>query len=129
MSKALVGIADWNNESKTRCKSGVLLTFHQRLKAIIQPDVLEAVFTFYKGVWNRIGELVVLTEDRPFLSEACGGFLLPGFRRHQHIQDMLNNTGFLVVSFFHQEGIVLDPFRQRLRCEANRRTSEKENEP
>ena len=69
MSKAFFSVADWNDESKTRRKSGVLFTFHQRLEAIIQPDIFKAVFIFHKGVWNGIGKLMLLTQYRPFLSE------------------------------------------------------------
>ena len=113
MSKAVVRIADRNNETKARRESGVPHTFHQRLEAIIQPDVFKAVLIFHKRMRDCVGELVLLTENWPFLSEACGAFLLTSLRRYKQIQDVLNNTGFLIVSFFHQEGIVLDPFGQR----------------
>ena len=55
-----------------------------------------------------------LTEHRPFLSKTGCDLTRTVGEINCEIENVLNDAGFLVVRFFDEKRVVLDPFGQRL---------------
>jgi hypothetical protein len=113
VTKALLGIANRQNERETRCECGRVIALHQSLQSIIEPDVFEAIRIVRKCVRNGIGKLMRLSEERPFLREAGRHLLVTIRGKNREIEDVLNNSGLLIVSFFNEERIILNSLCQR----------------
>jgi len=54
-------------------------------------------------VRKRVGELMGLTKNGPFLREARGALLSTAREENRHVQDVLNHARLLVVRFFNKE--------------------------
>lgn len=65
-----------------------------------------------------------LSEERPFLREAGGYFLVTIRGKDREIKDVLNDAGFLIVRFFNEERIILNSFCERVLRGTDRRSAE-----
>src|SRR5262245_20228999 len=116
-TEALVAIAGRKHKRDTRCERWRIFAFHKCLQTVVEPHVFHAVSVFRKDVRNRVRELVRLTENRPFLSKTRGDLARAVGEIDRQVEYVLHNAWFLIVRFFDEERVVLDPFSQWLRGE------------
>ena len=72
------------------------------------------VVAFGKDARNRVRELVRLTEYRPFLSKTRPDFTGAFGEIDWQVEYVLHDARLLIVRFFEEKRVVLNPFGQRL---------------
>src|SRR5262249_43814054 len=113
-TEPLVAIAGWKYKRETRRKRWHIFAFHRCLQTVVEPHVFDPVVIFRKEVRNRVGELVCLTEDRPFLSKTRGDLTRAVSEINWQIEYVLHHSWLLIVRLFDEERVILNPFGERL---------------
>src|SRR5215216_2691724 len=113
-AEALGLVAGRKHKRQTRRERWRISVLHECLQTVVKPHVCHAVVVFRKDVRNRVRELVCLTEYRPFLSKTRGDFTRAVGEIDWQVEYVLNNARLLIVRFFDEKGVILDPFGERL---------------
>jgi hypothetical protein len=109
-AEAFIAIAGRKHKRQTWRKRWRIFVFHDCLQPVVEPHVFHPLVVFRKDVRNRVRELVRLTEYRPFLSKTRGDFTRAVGEIDWQVDYVLNDARLLIVRFFDEKRVVLNPF-------------------
>src|SRR5262249_19894059 len=113
-TEPFLAIAGRKYKRQTRRERWRVSVFRECLQPVVESHVFHAVVVFRKEVRNRVRKLVCLTKHRPFLRKARCDLARAVGEIDWQVEYVLHNARLLIVCLFDEEGVILDPFGQRL---------------